>query len=194
MKPWKNHQSHPHPPMQKKQDGITHAIPRGRTIQTLEDDDRRMTRNMTKDTPILPRVPPTAVLRVEKPSTMEQDDLPLKNQMITRNKVRRRRNAQVRPTVSNSAPAHNTQSQTRATATASSRTRPSKISIKRLLQLMQTTPAKRNTTTRTEHAADIESHINRKQLRQTTRKFNNLEIEVHQAMAVMDEQTGRLLK
>ena len=34
---------------------------------------------------------------------------------------------------------------------------------------------------------------NRKQLRQTTRKFNNLEIEVHQAMAVMDEYTVRLL-
>ena len=59
---------------------------------------------------------------------------------------------------------------------------------------MRTTLAKRNKTTWTEHAAAIkERGLNRKQLRQTTRKFNNLEIEVHQAMAVMDEQTGRLL-
>ena len=58
---------------------------------------------------------------------------------------------------------------------------------------MQTTPAKHNKTTQTEHMAAIKELINSKQLRQMMRKFNNLEIEVHQAMAVMDEQTGRLL-
>ena len=71
----------PAPPTNaKQQDGITHALPRGRTIQTLEDYDKRMTRNMTKDTPLLPRLPPTEVPRVEKPSTMmAQDDPPLNN-------------------------------------------------------------------------------------------------------------------
>ena len=58
---------------------------------------------------------------------------------------------------------------------------------------MRTTPAKRNKMTQTEHVAAIEERINRKHLQQTTQKINNLEVEVHQAMAVMDEHTGRLL-
>ena len=35
--------------------GITHAIPRVHTIQTLVNDDRRITRNIAKDTPLLPK-------------------------------------------------------------------------------------------------------------------------------------------
>ena len=167
----------PAPPTNARQQyGITHALPRGRTIQTLEDYDRRMTKNMTKDTPLIPRVPPTAVLRVEKPSTMAQDDLPINNQMITRNKFRRRQHAQARPTFIDSAPARNTRSQTRTTDTASSRKIPSTRSSKRLSQSMQTTPDKRNKMAQAEHATSIEECINKKQLRQKTRKFNSLEI------------------
>ena len=92
----------------EQRDGITHATLRVYTIQPLGDNERFMTRNMAKDTQLVPRVSPTAVPRVEKPSKMAQDDLPLNNQMITRNKVRRRRHAQARPTVSDSAPACNT--------------------------------------------------------------------------------------
>ena len=140
----------------EQRDVITHALLRVHTIQPLENDDISMTRNMAKDTPLLPRVSPTAVLRVEKPSKMAQDDLPLNNQMITRNKVRTRWHAQARPTVSDSAPARNTQSQTRTTTTSSSRTRPATRSSKPLSQLMQTTPANRNKMTRTEYVAAIE--------------------------------------
>ena len=43
------------------------------------------------------------------------------------------------------------------------------------------------------NAEAVEERRKRKHLRQTKQKTNNLEIEVHQAMAVMDEQTGRLL-
>ena len=135
-----------------------------------------MTRNMAKDTPLVPRVSPTAVMRVEKPSMMAQDDLPLKNQMITRNKVRRRQHAHARPTVSDSEPSCITRSQTRETATASRRTTPSTRSREQLKQSMRTTPSKLNKTMRTEHAAAIEERLNIKQLQQTTRKFNKLEI------------------
>ena len=58
---------------------------------------------------------------------------------------------------------------------------------------MQTTQAKRNKTLQTEHAVAIEEHLNHKQLRKTTCMINNLEIEVHKAMVVMDEETGRLI-
>ena len=58
-------------------------------------------------------------------------------------------------------------------------------------QLIRTTPAKRNKTTQTETVETVEERRKIKHLRQTTKKLNNLEIEVHQAMAVMDEQTGR---
>ena len=49
-----------------------------------------MKRNMSKDTPLVPRVSPTAVPRVEKPPKMAQDNLPLNNQITTRNKIHRR--------------------------------------------------------------------------------------------------------
>ena len=45
-------------------DGIAHSLPRVNTIKPLGDTDRRMTSNMTKDTPLVPRVSPIAVLRV----------------------------------------------------------------------------------------------------------------------------------
>ena len=60
-------------------------------------------------------------------------------------------------------------------------------------QLIGTTPANRNKTAQTETEAAVEECRKIKHLRQTTQKINNLEIEVHQAMAVMDEQTGQLL-
>ena len=154
----------------EQRDGSTHALPRVHTIQPLGNEYRRVTRNMAKDTPLLPRVPPTAFPRVEKMSRMAQEDLPLNNQMITRNNVRRRRQIQTIPTISDSAPARNTRSQTRTTTTASSRTRPSTRSNKRLSQLMQTTPAKRNKTMRTEHTAAIEERLNIKHLGQMTQK------------------------
>ena len=135
-------------------DGISHSLPRVNTIKPLGDTDSQMTSNMTKDTPIVPRV--------ENTPNMAQDILPLNNQIITRNKIRRRRHAQARPTVSESASARNTQSQTRETATAVSRTRTSKRSSKRLSQLVRTKPPKCNKTTRTEHAAAIKEHLSRK--------------------------------
>ena len=67
-----------------------------------------MKRKMTKDTPIVPRVSSTAVPRVEKTPKIVQDDLSLHHKIIRKNKNCRRRQAQDRPTVSDSAPAHNT--------------------------------------------------------------------------------------
>ena len=60
-------------------------------------------------------------------------------------------------------------------------------------QLTRATPAKRNKTTRSENVAAVEQRRNSRHLKQTTQKLSNLEIEVHQAMAVMDEQTVQLL-
>ena len=104
----------------EQRDGLTHELLRVHKIEPLGNDDRWVIINMAKDTSLLPRVSPTAVSRAEKTSRMAQDDLPLNNQMITRNKVRRRRHEQAIPTFSNSAPARTTQSQTRTTTTASS--------------------------------------------------------------------------
>ena len=42
-------------------------------------------------------------------------------------------------------------------------------------------------------AAAVEQRRNSKHLKQTTQNISNLEIKVHQAMIVMDEQTGQLL-
>ena len=90
-----------------KQGGRTHAFPRVHTAQTLEKY-RRTTRNMVKDIPQIPRIPRTAITRVDRTVSMAQHNLPLNNQMITKIKAGRRRQAQARPTVCDSAPARKT--------------------------------------------------------------------------------------
>ena len=120
----------------------------------------------------------------ERPSTQQS--------YLTKSKAYKRKHAQARPTVIDSAPSRNTRSQTRTMTTEASGTRPTTRSRKRMSQLIRTMPAKRNKTTQTDTAAALEGRRKNKRLRQTTQKINNLEIEVHQAMEVMDEQTRRL--
>ena len=47
--------------------------------------------------------------------------------------------------------------------------------------------------TRTGHAEAVEAHNKRQIMRQMTKKVTKIENEVHQAMAVMDADTGKLL-
>ena len=78
-------------------------------------------------------------------------------------------------------------------AEAAIRCIPNTRASKLMSQLARATPVKRNKTTRSENAPAVEQHRNSRHLKQTTKKLSNLEIEVHQAMSVMDEQTGQLL-
>ena len=125
----------------------TQASLRVHTAQTL-DSNRQTTRNMAKDIPQIQRVSLTAIPRVERTKRIEQHNLPLNNQLVVKSKARRRQHAQARPTVINSAPARNTQSCTRTMTAAASGSRPNTRARKRMSQLIQTTPAKRNKTTR----------------------------------------------
>ena len=117
------------------------------TAHTIENENRQTTRNMIKDIPLIPRLTLTAVPRVERTARMEQHDLPLKNQILTKSKARRKRHAQARPIVSDSAPACNTRSQTRTMTTEANGTILTTRSRKRMSKLIRTTPAKRNKTT-----------------------------------------------
>ena len=75
----------PTPPTNaEKQGGHDHAFQRAHTAQTLENENRRITRNMTKDTPLIMRVPLTAVLRVDSTARMAQHDPPINNQNLTK--------------------------------------------------------------------------------------------------------------
>ena len=141
--------------------------------------NKPFTRSMVRDIPQVPRVSPIAVPRVDKTTRIEPHDFPPKNQMLAKHKALRRRHAQTRLTVSNSAPASNTQSHTTTMAEAARRGRPNTRSSKRMYQLTRVTPAKRNRTTRSENAAAVEQRRNSRQLKQTTQKLSNLEIEVH---------------
>ena len=116
----------------EKQDERAHAFPRVHTAQTLENENRRITRNTTKDIPLVPKVPLTTVPMVERTARMAHHDLKLNNKMLTKSKACRRRHAQSRPTVSASAPARNTRSQKRTMTTAASGTRLTTRSIKRM--------------------------------------------------------------
>ena len=170
----------------------TQESPRAHTAQTT-NSNKPITRSMVRDIPQVLRVPPTAVPRADMTTRIEPHKFPPNNQMLAKNKARRRRHAQTRSTVRKSAPACNTKSHTRKMAEAASRSIPNTISSKRMSQLTRVTPANHNKTPRPENAAAVEQRRNSRHLKQTTQKLINLEIEVHQAMAVMDEQTGRLL-
>ena len=174
-------------------DVIAHSLPRVNAMQPLEDTDRRLTSSMTKDTPLVPRVSPTAVPRVDKTPKVVQGDLPLNHQITKKNKIHRRRQAQDISTVSDSAPSRNTRFRTIAAAPSDIKKKTSTRASTRLSQLMRLTPSTRNKTTQKEHAAAVEEHYNHKQLRRMTRRISNLENEVHQAMAGMDEETGNML-
>ena len=106
-------------------DVISHSFPRVNTMQPLEDTTRRMTRSMTKDTPLVSRVSLTSVPRVEKTPKVVQGNLPLNHKITKETKLRRRRQGQSRPNVSDSAPAHYTRSKTIPSAPAAIRTRTS---------------------------------------------------------------------
>ena len=143
-----------------------HASPRVHTAQTL-DSNRPIKRNMVKDIPQFLRVPLTAVPRVDRTTRIEPHDLPPNNQLLAKNKARRRQHAQARLTVSKSAPYLNTRSYTRTMTEATSGSRPNTRASKRMSQLTSTTPAKHNKTTRPENAAAIEQCRNSRQLKQT---------------------------
>ena len=148
---------------------------------------------MVREIPQVPRVPPTAVLRVDKTTSIKPHDFPLNNQMLEKHKARRQQHAQKRSKVSDSAPACNILSQTKTMTEAASRGRSNTRANNRMSQSTHVPPDKCNKTTISENAAEVEQGCNIRHTKQTTKKLSNLEIEVHQAMAVMDEQTGRLL-
>ena len=170
----------------------TQAAPREQRSIT-PNSNKPYTKSIVRDVSQVPRVPLTEVPRVDERMRIEPHDFPPNNQMLAKHKARIRRHAQTRSTVSDNAPTHNTQSQTEIMTEAASRGRPNTRSSKHMSQLTRATPDKRNKTTRSENAAEVEQCRNRRHLKQTTQKLSNLEIEVHQEMSVMDEQTGRLL-
>ena len=106
-----------------------HASPRVHIAQTL-DSNRPITSNMVNDIPQVLRVPLTAFPTVDKTTRIEPYDLPPNNQVLAKNKARRRRHSQARPKVSNSAPARNTRSHTRIMTEATSRSKPNTRSRK----------------------------------------------------------------
>ena len=85
--------------------------------QTL-NSNKPITKSMVKDIPQVPRVPLTAVPRLDITTRIEPHNFPPNNQMLAKHKARRIQHAQTRPTVSNSALARNTQSHTRTKAEA----------------------------------------------------------------------------
>ena len=100
----------------------------------------------------------------------------------------RKRRAAVRSAVPASAPVRNTRSQTTAAVVPpASRTR-ARSSVSRIVQPTVSSRGKRHGT-----ASSVEVRRNKRQLRCITKQVRQLEQEVHQAMAVMDAETDKLL-
>ena len=170
---------------------VQNTPPAPRVPPSNDGNNHRQTRSMTRDGPQGPRVPAPAAPQIEHRAERATAPPPT-NQTAKKIKQRRRRQAAANTTVGADAPSRNTRSQTRAAAAAAappaSRTRTSA----RVSHLRQPTASTRSKT-RTEGAAAVEARQNRKLLRRMAHQVSKLENEVHQAMAVMDAETGKLL-
>jgi hypothetical protein len=173
------------PTIAEKAAASTPSVPR--VPSGKSNDDQRQTRSMSRIMQQISQVITQAVPRVEMPPqsipTISNGPLP------SRTRRGKKRRAAAKAAVSANAPARNTRSQTKAAAAPpSSRTRASK----RVSRLVKPTVSTRNTTRR-EQASAVELKRDKRQLRRLTKRIKQLESEVHQAMAVMDADTGKLL-
>ena len=84
----------------------TQASPRVHTPLT-PNSKKLFTRSMFRDIPQVPGVTPTAVPRVDNTTKIEPPNFPPNNQLLAKHKACRRRHAQTRSAVSNSAPSRN---------------------------------------------------------------------------------------
>ena len=128
-----------------------------------------------KTAPIVPRV--------------EQKSTPFINQAVRGGCKHKQHRTAVKITVNAAAPERNTRS---TVAPPASRKRASTKAISKSALLLQLTVSTRSKT-RTGHATAIESRQSKKQMWGWTQKITRFENEVHQALAVMDEETGKLL-
>jgi hypothetical protein len=161
--------------------------------QDTPDPNQRVTRSMNAPAQQFPRVPTASSPRVEKAiATMEPTGK-------KKAKQRRKRRAAVRSAPSEMVPAGNTRAQkkqaairaaARAAPTATS-TRESTKAKTRKSRLMRPTVSSRSKT-RTSRALAVESRASKRKMT-TNQRMNRLENEVHEAMAVMDAETGKLL-
>lgn len=180
---------------------------------TPNNEDQRQTRSMTevlqqatqKITQALPRV---GKAEPTQPAPRVGKESPPSNNLSMKSK-RRRKQRQARAQVSIAAPARNTRSQTAAASkaaappAASTRAK-AKVGTmptqskgapksKRVSRLKQPTPiAKRKSTRQTKKASALAA-TERRYLHKLTGKIERLENEIHQALAVMDAETGKIL-
>jgi hypothetical protein len=142
------------------------------TTERADDETARQTRSMTKDTRSAPRVP-----EQDPPSATQDTFSPSKRRA-------KKRRVKVRVAAGAAAPASNTRSKIAARAAAARRSaRPSR----------RVQPTRSSRTTRSGTANAVEKRRDNRRLRRWTRRITKMESEVHQAMAVMDAESGKLL-
>ncbi|KAL7534171.1 hypothetical protein ACHAWF_006436, partial [Thalassiosira exigua] len=159
------------------------SVPRVRPAPRVEEaplpDNRRLTRSMVPDTPAPPRVPPTTAYTPVAP----------------RATVKRRRRSNPPPVVPPTAPARNTRSQTTAAATMAAP--PALNTRSARAKATASTPAtpSRADQARRAHVQRIAAANNKskRNSRRLALRVARLENEVHQALAVLDKQSGKML-
>ena len=158
-----------------------------RVPTNFEDTARHLTRSMTQgmvpeNQHSLPRVAaaPPIQRNIQSPISTKR-----------RLRLSRRAAEQAATPMSVDAPAHNTRARMKAQATVSAPPAANTSHSRRESCLQQ--PTKPPSKTRTGYTAAVGKQYNRKQLQELTRRANKLGNKVHQAMAVMDAETGKLL-
>ena len=191
----------PSPPPQ------THTLPRVQPVPRVDEDNgdsRRITRSMSADREQATAMPRQPSPRVPIEPTAQSEPPPPTSHMaeITarlRKKERRRRRQRAArvgdPPLQDDPPAANTRSKTlkaaEAAAPPAARTR-SRRRRESGIQQPTRTPSKRIHLPE-QAAAAILQRKKKKRIRRLTRQITRLENEVHQAMAVMDADSGKML-
>ena len=195
------------------QPSAKHTPAASRVHPATNNDYRRIPQSMTERMQPVLRVLTQAGTRVQRTPTHHSEITPLQSEKAI--KKRKRRQAAVRLAVSPTAPARNTRSRTKPAEPAVTRTRATATAM----GLAEASPAPRasanvpshktNTRTkksqlthptvssrskaRTGHTEAVETHNSRQIMRRMTKKVTKIENEVHQAMAVMDAETGKII-
>ena len=159
------------------------SVPRVRPAPRVEEaplpDNRRLTRSMVPDTPAPPRVPPTTAYTPVAP----------------RATVKRRRRSNPPPVVPPTAPARNTRSQTTAAATMAAPPALNTRSARAKATAATPVTPSRADQARRAHVQRIAAANNKskRNSRRLALRVARLENEVHQALAVLDKQSGKML-
>ena len=187
------------------------ARSRMESVPRVNPDNIRITRSMSSNTNVQPSISSVMNKNNDTQSTVVNDNVPPSSDNKKRNKAKLSRVRKLRKlarivanttTINNEGPASHTRSKVaeqQAWAAPPAANTRAKTAVARVSKIPKPTPrylkSTKNSRSRSQQGtASLANNINkRKTLLKLNKRISKLENEVHQALAVMDEDTGKML-